>query len=501
MMTRLEPEELKQKGSVVVVTGIQWGDEGKGKVVDQESERADLIVRHGGGNNAGHTVMVVDIFNGGQQIAMALPLLPSAVARLKPIAIGAGVVVDPFALINEIAYVNSFGYHGIPDLLSLDPRAALVTVIERVMDMAQELVRARNGKPIGTTARGIGPAYASVANRTALRVADLLHPERLNVLLPQRLKEATNLFQAMGISSQQWQQIFIDLASKEVIANQRLIEQKYRTAADFDYTRFASTNGKVGFNCSAVETAYQQAADEIVGWECVRDVSELIRQTVMNGWRVLLEGAQGAMLDVNFGSWPNVTSSHTLAGGACTGLGIGPTLVDKSIGVAKGYTTRVGSGPLPTKITDPEIAAYIHQRGNEFGASTGRPRDVGWFDAVIVRSACWWNHVETVRLLKLDVLSGLTEIKICTHYTLNEEQFDYVPADHYLLNDPALTPEYLTLPGWEQDISKIRYWKDLPGAVKHYVRTIEDLLNEGMPQRVTIDQIGIGPGPDQYLTR
>ena len=491
----------KKKGTVIVVSGIQWGDEGKGKVIDQESQEADLIVRHGGGNNTGHTVMVADIFNGGQQIPMVLHLLPSAVARRKAIAIGAGVVVDPLALVNEVDYVSSFGYGEVRRTLSVDPRTALVTVIERVMDMAQELIRSRNGKPIGTTARGIGPAYAGVANRTALKVADLLHPKQLCTLLEQRLEEATRLFRAMGITSTQWRQIFADLTGMELRANQRLIERKLRTEADFDYTVFASANGKVGFNFAAIEAAYQNAAHLITSWRGVRDVSDLIRRTVMLSGRVLLEGAQGAMLDVNFGSWPNVTSSHTLAGGACTGLGIGPTLIDTSIGVAKGYTTRVGSGPLPTRITEPEIAASIHQRGNEFGASTGRPRDVGWFDAVIARSACWWNLVQTVRLLKLDVLSGLDEIKICFRYCLNGERFYQVPADYHQLNDSGLEPEYLTLPGWEQDISKVRRWRDLPKEVKGYVAKIEQLLNERLPQRVTIDQIGIGPGPDQYLTR
>lgn len=480
---------------VDIVTGLQWGDEGKGRIIDFLSEDAAVVIRYMGGNNAGHTVYVMD-HDTGKFVKMVLHLLPSAIAKSKPVAIGGGVVVDPFALIHEVEYVKTFGFDPIGQL-TIDPRASLVMVCDRVMDIALELARSKTGQAIGTTAKGIGPAYAAIANRTAIRVADLYHPDAFNRLLDERHAEAANLCRAMGLTREQWQQIFADLTKKECAANDHLIKAQLRSAGSFDYAQYAASDGSIGFNLQQLKANYQLAGARIKTWDCVRDVSELIKATIESGQRLLLEGAQGAMLDNRFGSWPNVTSSHPIAGGACVGLGIGPMLVDSVTGVTKAYTTRVGNGCFPSRITDPDVALWIQNKGQEFGATTGRPRDVGWFDVPVVRSACWWSSIDGIVITKLDILSGLKKINICVSYTIDGQEFKVIPGDYHHLNSPDLKPNYITLDGWNEDISNVRRWADLPVNAQRYLSTIVELVNESLPWRTRIKQISVGPNPDQ----
>lgn len=480
-----------------MIVGLQWGDEGKGAEIDRRSLKADLIVRCMGGNNAGHTT----VYNGE---SLVLHLLPSAVASGKQIGIGAGVIVNPLSLINEIRYVQTFGLNPVP-LLSLDRRCGLVMVYHRVMDMAKELVRSRGGKVIGTTARGIGPTYSDIADRSAIRISDLLGDvTRLIKMVETQLQQKTQILEGMGLTNDEWNQIFEQLTKKEITANSRLLEKRIIREDDLDYRRFKSRDEKIGFNSEEIGLACVAAAQIISNWQIAYpgDVTDLVHQMIIRGKSVMIEGAQGALLDNYFGTYPFVTSSHTIAGGACVGLGIGPGLIGEVRGIAKAYTTRVGSGPFPTAMPD-ELAKAIRGDGSaigdEFGASTGRPRDCGWFDAVVVRTGCRLSGVTKVTITKLDKLSGLESIRIGCDWQLRSRTFPFVPTDIELLNDPDFTPIYVECRGWQQDISQARSWDDLPQAAKYYVETLEDLVNHGAIRPIKIDRIGVGPAPGQFI--
>ncbi len=318
-----------------MVVGLQWGDEGKGAEIDRRSREDDvnLVVRCMGGNNAGHTT----VYKGKP---LVLHLLPSSVAYGKRIGIGAGVIVDPFSLINEIVYVQSFGLDPIP-CLTLDLRAAMVMVYHRVMDIATEIVRARQGKSIGTTGRGIGPTYSDYASREALRIYDLLMSgdSKLCQLIEQQLEQKTQIFRSLGLTVDEWKGIFAQLTQKEVTANKRLLELQMVTEKNLDYTRFAAPGNQIGFNTQEICCSYLTAAERLADWQISGDVTTMVIEAIRSGQGVLIEGAQGAMLDNYFGTYPFVTSSHTIAGGACIGLGIGPSLIGEVRGITKAFTT------------------------------------------------------------------------------------------------------------------------------------------------------------------
>jgi len=475
-----------------VVFGAQWGDEGKGKVVDQLGAQADLVARCMGGNNAGHTT----VYKGEPLI---LHLLPSSVAHGKAIAIGAGVVLDPFALVNEVKYVSTFGLDCV-NQMNLDLRTALVMVYHRVWDLCEEILR--GGKAIGTTARGIGPAYADVANRCALRTCDLLDFDRFSQKATARLNAVAAQAAAAGITREQWQEIFQRLTAMEIKANQRLIDQGLIDQGMLNYNLYCALSDQVAFDIPNILNHYHRVADEIKSWGCLCDVSRLIHTALHKDECVLIEGAQGAHLDILFGTWPFVTASHTIAGGACVGLGIGPGAIGEVHGVFKAYTTRVGNGPFPTRMPE-ELAAMMRGSGSaigdEFGASTGRPRDCGWLDLPVVISACAWNDADTLTMTKLDKLSGLPEIKIGKYWQLDGAHYDYVPADYSVALNPCLDIAYETLPGWQQNISGCRRFGDLPAAARNYVHAVQTMLNDALDKPVAITQIGVGPAADEII--
>ncbi len=485
-------------GRVDVIVGTQFGDEGKGAEVDRRAEDYDLIVRYMGGGNAGHTLAVNDPQT-NKNSSMALHLIPSGVRWGKALGIGAGVIVDPLALIWEIATVRSFGFDPAINL-TIDGRCSLVMIYHRVMDMAKEIGLGK--KAIGTTARGIGPTYSEIAERTTIRLYDFLSPDFKDILR-EKLVAQEKSFLALGINTQQWQEIFEQLTAKEIQANKRLVELGIYHQGEFDYTHFIRQD-RVGFNHEEVLAAYLSAAEIIRSWDCVGDVSEKIHSAVLAGQNVLVEGAQGTHLDLFFGTWPYVTSSHPISGGACIGLGISPTLISGVRGVAKAYTTRVGNGPFPTKMAD-EPASQIRgsgeEIGDEYGSTTRRPRDIGWFDAVLVRSACRWNGVTSITLTKLDMLSHLSQIPIGIAYLEEGEEILFMPANHRLFRDGWPIPKYFYLPGWQKDISGVRNWDDLPPQAQVYVETLEKLINQGALWPVRIDRIGVGPQPDQFIDR
>jgi adenylosuccinate synthase len=400
----------------VTVIGAQWGDEGKGKIVDWLSNRADVVVRFQGGHNAGHTLVV------GNQV-YKLSLLPSGVVQGKLSVIGNGVVVDPWHLLNEIAQIGAQGVTVTPELLVLADNAALILPLHRDLDMARE---AQAVNKIGTTGRGIGPAYEDKVGRRAIRVADLADREALEAKIDRLLAHHTPLRRGLGLPEADGAEI---LASLEAIAPRIL--------------PFA------------------------------RPAWRLLDEVVKSGRRVLFEGAQGALLDVDHGTYPYVTSSNTVAGQAAAGSGLGPKGPGFVLGIVKAYTTRVGEGPFPTELND-EIGRHLSTVGKEVGVNTGRPRRCGWFDAVLVRQSVALNGIEGIALTKLDVLDGLKVLKICIGYRNGEETFDYLPAG--LKAQSAITPIYEEIEGWSENTQGARSWRDLPAAAAKYVRRIEELI-------------------------
>ncbi len=401
----------------VAVVGAQWGDEGKGKIVDWLSERADVVVRFQGGHNAGHTLVVGNV-------EYKLSLLPSGVVRGKLSIIGNGVVVDPWALLAEIETMRGKGLDISPKNLKLADNAALILPSHGALDRARE--ERRGDKKIGTTGRGIGPAYEDKVGRRAIRVCDLADKEALEDRVDEVLLHHNALLRGLDAPE---------------IDRKELLDKLHEVATKIlPYVAI-----------------------------CWRVLDEQRRA----GRRILFEGAQAAMLDVDHGTYPYVTSSNTLAGQAAAGSGISPSAIGFVLGITKAYTTRVGSGPFPTELTD-EIGQKLGDRGKEFGTNTGRPRRCGWFDTVMVRQAIKFGGIEGIALTKLDVLDGFAEIKICTGYRLGAKTYDYLPAG--VSAQAGIAPVYETFPGWRESTRGARSWADLPAQAIKYIRRIEELI-------------------------
>ncbi len=401
----------------VAVVGSQWGDEGKGKIVDWLSERADMVVRFQGGHNAGHTLVI------GDQ-TYKLSLLPSGVVRGKPSIIGNGVVVDPQALLDEIKRIGDQGVKITPDVLKLADNAVLILPLHRTLDQAREA--AAGAGQIGTTGRGIGPAYEDKTARRAIRICDLGDPPALAAKVERLLAHHNALLRGVGHA---------EIEAAEVLAHLKEIAPKILP--------FAAPV-----------------------WEIMADARQ-------NRARILFEGAQGAMLDVDHGTYPYVTSSNTVSGQAAAGSGIGPGSVGYVLGITKAYTTRVGSGPFPTELTD-ETGQLLGQRGHEFGTVTGRKRRCGWFDAVMVRQAIKIGGITGIAFTKLDVLDTLPELKICVGYDLNGTRIRRLPSS--VSEQAAVKPIYETLPGWQSSTQGARSWAQLPADAIKYIRRVEELI-------------------------
>ncbi len=401
----------------VTVVGAQWGDEGKGKIVDWLSNRADVVVRFQGGHNAGHTLVVGDV-------TYKLSLLPSGVVQGKKSIIGNGVVVDPWAFLDEIARIGAQGVVIGPELLALADNAVLILPLHRDLDQARE-AQAGAGK-IGTTGRGIGPAYEDKVGRRAIRVADLAEPDSLPTKIARLLAHHGALRRGLDLPE-----------------------------ADAE----------------ALLAALLEVAPKILPF--AQPTWRLLDQAVKDGKRVLFEGAQGTLLDVDHGTYPYVTSSNTVAGQAAAGSGLGPRAPGFVLGIVKAYTTRVGEGPFPTELFD-EHGRRLGERGHEFGTVTGRPRRCGWFDAVLVRQSIAINGIHGIALTKLDVLDGFDTLKVCVGYQIGDKLYDYLPAG--MAAQAAAVPVYETLEGWSDSTRGARSWKDLPANAVKYVRRIEELI-------------------------
>lgn len=401
----------------VTVIGGQWGDEGKGKIVDWLSSRADVVARFQGGHNAGHTLVV------GEQV-YKLSLLPSGIVRGTLSVIGNGVVLDPWAFKTEVEKLRAQGVTITPDNLQIADNCPLILPIHRDLDALRE--DASGSGKIGTTRRGIGPAYEDKVGRRAIRVCDLAHLDGLDPQLDRLCAHHDALLAGFG---------------EPPIDRQRLISE-LREIADF-ILPFA------------------------------RPVWLTLNQAKARGDKILFEGAQGVLLDVDHGTYPFVTSSNTIAGTAAGGSGLGPSAAGFVLGIVKAYTTRVGSGPFPTELED-DIGQRLGERGREFGTVTGRKRRCGWFDAVLVRQSCAVSGVTGIALTKLDVLDGLEEIKICTGYRLRGEVMDHFPA--HAADQAAVEPIYETIEGWAESTAGARSWAQLPAPAVKYIRRIEELI-------------------------
>ncbi|MEK9724259.1 MAG: adenylosuccinate synthase [Rhodospirillaceae bacterium] len=402
----------------VVVVGAQWGDEGKGKIVDWLSQRADAVVRFQGGHNAGHTLVI-------DGVTYKLSLLPSGIVRPGKLSfIGNGVVIDPWALMNEIDTVRAQGVAVGPENLHISESAALILPMHRNLDQAREQA-AGKGK-IGTTGRGIGPAYEDKTARRAIRVGDLSEIDTLGDKVDRLLFHHNALLKGMDMP---------------VIDRDALIAE------------------------------LAEIAPKMVPY--TRAVWKELDQARKRGDRILFEGAQGTMLDVDHGTYPFVTSSNTVAAQAAVGSGQGPGAIDFVLGICKAYTTRVGSGPFPTE-QENDIGRLLGERGHEFGTVTGRPRRCGWFDAVMVRQAVKVNGIQGIALTKLDVLDGIEELKVCTGYLIDGEPADHLPAS--TMRQARVEPVYETVEGWKASTHGARRWADLPAQAVKYVRYIEELI-------------------------
>jgi adenylosuccinate synthase len=411
-------QKLKELGMAnVVVVGSQWGDEGKGKIVDWLSERADVVVRYQGGHNAGHT-LVID----GE--SYKLSLLPSGVVRGKLSVIGNGVVVDPHHFVAEVEKLAGQGVKITPEILRIAENAPLILSLHRELDAIRE--NANSGLKIGTTKRGIGPAYEDKVGRRAIRVVDLAEPETLMAKVERLLSHHNALRRGMGFEE---------------------------------------------LSVEALHTELSEVADKILPF--VDQVWKLLDDQRKAGARILFEGAQGALLDNDHGTYPFVTSSNTVAGQAAAGSGLGPTAIGYVLGITKAYTTRVGEGPFPTE-DEGEIGNFLGTRGREFGVVTGRKRRCGWFDAVIVRQTVKTSGITGIALTKLDVLDGLKEIKVCVGYELDGSRIDYLPAS--MGAQARVKPIYETLEGWSETTAGARSWAELPAQAVKYVRYIEELI-------------------------
>lgn len=403
----------------VAVVGAQWGDEGKGKIVDWLSERADVIARFQGGHNAGHTLVI-------DGTVYKLSLLPSGIVRPGKLSvIGNGVVLDPWALLAEIGKLRGQGVEISPETLMIAENAPLILPLHQDLDRLRE--EAAGAAKIGTTGRGIGPAYEDKVGRRSIRVADLGDADTLETRLDRLLAHHDALRTGLG-------------------------------AAPIDRDE--------------LRQKLHDVAPQVLPY--AGPVWKLIAEKRREGRRILFEGAQGALLDIDFGTYPYVTSSNTLAGMAATGTGMGPGAVGFVLGIVKAYTTRVGEGPFPAELTD-EVGQRLGERGREFGTVTGRKRRCGWFDAVLVRQTCTTSGVTGIALTKLDVLDGFDELKICTGYELDGERLDHLPTA--AAQQARVTPVYETLPGWRETTAGARSWAELPAQAIKYVRRIEELID------------------------
>ncbi len=402
----------------VVVVGAQWGDEGKGKLVDWLSEQADTVVRFQGGHNAGHTLVI------GENV-YKLSLLPSGVVRSGKLAvIGNGVVLDPYALVAEVEKLKGQGVAISRDNLRIADNVTLILSVHRELDALRESGTA--GTKIGTTKRGIGPAYEDKVGRRAIRLMDLAEPDALMDKVERLLAHHNALRRGMDLPE---------------------------------------------FSAQAIHDELASISDRVLPYMDV--VWKLLDEERRAGKRILFEGAQGALLDIDHGTYPFVTSSNTVAGQAATGSGMGPGQVGYVLGIAKAYTTRVGEGPFPTE-QDNEIGDLIGQRGHEFGTVTGRKRRCGWFDAVLVRQTVRTSGIHGIALTKLDILDGFKEIKVCTRYRLDGVEIDHLPASQSA--QARVEPVYETIEGWDGTTAGARSWADLPAQAIKYVRRIEELI-------------------------
>lgn len=401
----------------VVVVGAQWGDEGKGKIVDWLSERADVVVRYQGGHNAGHTLVI-------DGVSYKLSLLPSGLVRGKLSVIGNGVVVDPHHFVQELKKLRDQGITITPENLRIAENAPLILSLHRDLDAARE--NATSGLKIGTTKRGIGPAYEDKVGRRSIRLMDLAEPDKLMQKIERLLGHHNALRRGMG---------------EEEIKAQSIYDELMEVASDI--LPFMDRT-----------------------WR-------LLDERRRTGARILFEGAQGALLDNDFGTYPYVTSSNTIASQAATGSGMGPGAINYVLGIAKAYTTRVGEGPFPTEQKN-EIGEFLGVNGHEFGVVTGRKRRCGWFDAMLMRQMIAVCGINGIALTKLDVLDGLDEIKVCVAYELDGKKIDYMPAS--MGAQSRVKPVYETLEGWKETTAGARSWAALPAKAVKYVRYIEELI-------------------------
>jgi adenylosuccinate synthase len=429
---------------VSIVIGAQWGDEGKGKVVDLVSQNVDIVARYQGGANAGHTIKWG---KGDEAREFVLHLIPSGIFQEGvTCVIGNGVVIDPVALMEEVRQVEALGYD-VAGRLLISHNAHLIMPYHKRLDQAKE--RYRDAEAIGTTGRGIGPAYMDKFGRTGIRVVDLLDREGLRRKLRSAIEEKNELLRK--------------LYGDEGLDVDRIVEEY----VDFD-----------------------RRIDPLV-----TDTTDFLTRALADGKRILAEGAQGSLLDVDHGTYPYVTSSHPTAGGCCTGLGVPPTAVDRVIAIVKAYTTRVGNGPFPTELTD-ETGERLRATGAEFGATTGRPRRCGWLDLVALRYTTRINGFTELAITKLDVLAGLPELKVCTEYRVTrpdgtEKRTDRFPSDLATLE--RVEPLYETLPGFDGDLGKIERVEDLPQTAQDYLAFVSDFL--GVP----ISLVSTGPNREETL--
>ena len=417
-----------------ILVGAQWGDEGKGKIIDVLTESADIVVRYAGGNNAGHTVWL------GKK-KYVLHLVPSGILRPKKLCvIGNGVVVDPIGLVEEIEGLKKISVKVTPKNFVLSETAHVVFPYHRELDAQREVLKGKN--KIGTTKRGIGPAYGDKAARVGLRVGDLVDPARLAAKLSARIKENNVVLKSLGAKQLSFKQVFAE----------------YNKAGQ--YLKPFVTNTVV-----------------------------LLHEAIRGQADILFEVAQGTFLDIDHGTYPFVTSSNTTAGGACTGSGVPPHRMDRVVGVMKAYTTRVGEGPLPTE--NAEISDLLHGMGREFGATTGRARRCGWFDSVATRHATMVNGIDDLAITNLDGLDTVENIKVCVAYRQGKTQYDYMPNDADVL--AACEPIYVEFEGWRTPTDKAKTFKQLPAKAREYLKAISDLTNA----RLYI--ASVGPGRDQTI--
>jgi adenylosuccinate synthase len=419
----------------VVIIGTQWGDEGKGKVVDLLAEHADVVVRFQGGNNAGHTMVV----RGKQFISH---LVPSGILQGKTCYLGNGMVIDPAVLLEELDYLSDHGISVGPDRIRISEKAHVIMPYHKSLDHAREIKKGDN--KIGTTGRGIGPCYEDKASRRGIR--------------------------------------FIELTNSNVFAER---VKSILVEKNFTLEQFLSAAPLKAEEIIDAYTAYAARLAPYVG-----NVSVELHRSLRTGKQILFEGAQGTHLDIDHGTYPFVTSSNTLSGNACCGAGIGPKEIHHVIGIVKAYTTRVGRGPFPSELFD-DIGDTIQEKGAEFGATTGRRRRCGWLDTVILNNAVRLNGLTGLAVTKLDVLGGLDSLNICTGYEYQGQTLDYFPGDLQMLGE--CKPIYETLPGWSEDISGIRNYNDLPENTKKYLRRIEEIAE------TPIQIISIGPARDETI--